>query len=116
MKHVCDLINESKDLGWKEVYYQENISIFRKSQKGNPSIMLKTFAMIENFTKEEVFMAIADVRIRKEWDKVFQEFKIIDNNKDNDGKEVLYMSIKVIIFKYCNLYIYILVTKYICCR
>jgi hypothetical protein len=100
LKHVCDLINESKDLGWKEVYCQENISIFRKSQKGNPSIMLKTFAMIENFSKEEVFMAIADVRIRKEWDKVFQEFKIIDNNKDNDGKEVLYMSIKVVIFTY----------------
>jgi hypothetical protein len=56
--------------------------------------MIKTFATIDNFTKEEVFRAIADVRIRREWDKIFSEFKIIEN-KEKEGKEYLYMSIKV---------------------
>jgi hypothetical protein len=56
--------------------------------------MIKTFATIDNFTKEEVFKAIADVRIRREWDKIFSEFKIIEN-KEKEGKEYLYMSIKV---------------------
>lgn len=59
-----------------------------------PQILIKANSIIDGFTKDEVFQAIADVKIRKEWDKVFSEFKIVDNN-DNEGFEVLYMSLKV---------------------
>ncbi len=94
MKHLCDLINEFKDQGWKEVYIKNEISIYKKIPKGSSSIMIKTYAEIENYTKEEVYKAIVDVSIRREWDQIFSEFKILEN-KENEGKEVLYMSIKV---------------------
>ena len=94
MKHFCDLVNEKIDLGWKQVLVCDNISIYRKSPKGSPTIMIKTNAIIDNFTKDEVFKAISDVKIRREWDKIFSEFKIIESN-EKEGKEYLYMSIKV---------------------
>jgi hypothetical protein len=56
--------------------------------------MIRTIAIIDNFTKEEVFEAISNVNIRKQWDKVFSEFKIVDKN-EKEQFEVLYMSIKV---------------------
>lgn len=93
LKNLCELINEKKDQGWKEVYVQNKISIFKKNPKGSHTIMIKTNAEIDNFTKEEVFNAISDVNIRKEWDKIFSEFKILENNP-KEGKEYLYMSIK----------------------
>jgi hypothetical protein len=55
--------------------------------------MIKSIFTIEGYTKEEVFEAIANVSIRKEWDKIFSEFKVIESDKE--GFEVLYMSIKV---------------------
>jgi hypothetical protein len=66
----------------------------KKELPGNSSIMLKTFAMIKGYSSNEVFKAIADVEIRKQWDTVFTEFKIIDKD-EKDGSEVLYMRIKV---------------------
>jgi hypothetical protein len=91
LKILCDLINESHSLGWKEVYIQKQVKIFRKSIKGSPSILIRTFGEIEGYTKEEIYKAITDVNIRREWDKIFSEFKVIESN---DKSEVLYMSIK----------------------
>lgn len=68
------------------------IKIFKKKVEGHSSVLIRTFATIEGYTKEEIFDAICDVNIRKEWDKIFSEFKIVDKTTDN---EVLYMSIKV---------------------
>jgi hypothetical protein len=59
--------------------------------------MIKTVAVIDGYGKDEIFEAIANVNIRKEWDKVFSEFKIVETNPD-DLYEVLYMSIKVNLF------------------
>ena len=55
--------------------------------------MIKSIFTIENYTKEQVFEAISNVSIRKEWDKIFSEFKVVET--DSDGYEILYMSIKV---------------------
>jgi hypothetical protein len=55
--------------------------------------MIKSIFTIDGYTKEEVFEAIANVNVRKEWDKIFSEFKVVET--DADGYEVLYMSIKV---------------------
>ena len=57
--------------------------------------MIKSIVTIRGYTREEVFEAIANVDIRKKWDKIFSEFKVIEI--DEEGYEILYMSIKVII-------------------
>lgn len=56
--------------------------------------MIRTIAIIEEFSKEEIFEAISNVNIRKQWDKVFSEFKIVEAY-DEEQSEVLYMAIKV---------------------
>lgn len=58
-----------------------------------PQLLIKTVAYLDGFTKEEVFEAISNVNIRKQWDKIFSEFKIVETNNE-EGWEVLYMSIK----------------------
>lgn len=58
--------------------------------------MIKAIVTINNFTKEDVYEAIVNVDIRKEWDKIFSEFKVIESTEQ--GGEILYMSIKVIRF------------------
>lgn len=56
--------------------------------------MLKTFARLEGFTKDDIFKAMTTISIRKQWDKVFDKFEIIDKDPVT-GTEYLYMSIKV---------------------
>lgn len=51
-------------------------------------------AIVNDFSKEEIFNAIANVDIRKQWDTLFSEFKIVETNKE-EKTEVLYMSLKV---------------------
>ncbi len=55
--------------------------------------MVKSLVTIRDYSRDEVFEAIANVDIRKKWDKIFSEFKVIET--DDEGYEILYMSIKV---------------------
>jgi hypothetical protein len=87
------LINETVDNGWSNVTDEKNIKIHKKHIKGMPQLLVKSNAILDGFSKEEVFEAISNVNIRKEWDKIFSEFKIVETN-DKEGWEVLYMSIK----------------------
>ena len=52
--------------------------------------MIRTIAIIDNFSKDEIFEAISNVNIRKQWDKVFSEFKIVETN-NSEQFEVLYL-------------------------
>jgi hypothetical protein len=88
------LINEKNSQGWAEVFNRNEIKIMKKEISGNSTIMLKTFAIIKGYNSSVVFKAIADVEIRKKWDSVFTEFKIIDLI-EKDKSEILYMRIKV---------------------
>jgi hypothetical protein len=86
-------MNEKTQTGWEEVYKENTINIFKKSLKDNPHIIIKTFAKIPNYTTMEVYKAISDVDIRKQWDTIFSEFKIIHYDPEKD-REILYMRIK----------------------
>jgi hypothetical protein len=59
--------------------------------------MIKTYATIHGYTKDQIFEAIANVSIRRQWDTIFSEFKIVENNQ-KENYEVLYMLIKVHIY------------------
>jgi len=59
--------------------------------------LIKTVATINDYTKEEIFNAISNVEIRKQWDSLFSEFRIVEENI-LEKSEVLYMLIKVIIY------------------
>jgi hypothetical protein len=95
MKFFIDLINEEpvKSNGWSSVVDDKQMGIFKKAVDDNPVIMIKSRFIVDGYTKEQVFEAIANISIRREWDKIFNEFKVVES--DGDGSEILYMSIKV---------------------
>ena len=64
--------------------------MFCKRTKDSPVLMVKAYCIIEH-SAQTVFTCIVDSAIRRSWDKVFDEFKTVD---EGDGFEVLYYSIK----------------------
>jgi hypothetical protein len=87
-----DLINEPVNGGrFEHVVKEENINVYRRDIEGKDIILIKAISLI-NFDRDTVFKAISDVSIRKEWDKVFNEFKIIESSEE---REVLYSKIIV---------------------
>ncbi len=100
------MINEpTENKGWKKVIEDKSLSIHKRAVRkfnlliifqieGYPQILIKTVAVLDGFTKDEVFEAISNVKVRMLWDKVFSEFKVVETNSQEQW-EVLYMSIKV---------------------
>ena len=70
------------------------VSIFKKNIPKRDTILIKTNAIITVFAKEDIFESISNISIRREWDTIFSEFKIVDSN-EKEGWEILYISIKV---------------------
>jgi hypothetical protein len=100
LKLLVDLINENVG-SWKKVLNDDDVSIFKKSFNSNPTILLKTFATVNGYDKDQILEAIVNVSIRSKWDQIFEEFKELDD-------ETIYCSIKVILYN--------LVSKYFCAR
>jgi hypothetical protein len=99
------LINEP-NLKWQSVLNEKSIQIFKKNVliiyllnkiKNVPQIVIRTIAVIDNYSRDDIFEAISNVNIRKQWDKIFSEFKIVETN-EKEQFEVLYMAIKVIFY------------------
>jgi hypothetical protein len=72
--------------------------------------MLKTIAILQGFTKDDIFTAMTNISIRKKWDRVFDKFEIIDKDPET-GTEYLYMSIKVVFIFNLSLLLYLLRTE-----
>jgi hypothetical protein len=79
---------------WEKMVDDKKITCFRRSVEGSTSMVVKAIATIDGFTKEEVFEAIYDLKLRMSWDHVFSDFKVVRQETDN-SPEILYMSIKV---------------------
>lgn len=79
---------------WDKVVDDKKIVCFRRSVEGSTSMVVKAVATIDGFTKEEVFEAIYDLKLRMSWDSVFRDFKVVRQETEH-SPEVLYMSIKV---------------------
>ena len=98
LKQLIDLMNEpmTKDFGYSNVIDEQNCKIFKRMVEGIPVILIKCIAKIP-YNKDIVFEAIANLNIRKQWDSVFSELKVINNEGEN-GAEILYMIIKSPVF------------------
>ena len=98
LKQLIDLMNEpmTKDFGYSNVIDEKNCKIFKRMVEGIPVILIKCIANLP-FNKDIVFEAIANLNIRKQWDSVFSELKVVNNEGEN-GSEILYMIIKSPVF------------------
>ncbi|MCQ2819986.1 MAG: START domain-containing protein [archaeon] len=96
-KDLYDLVNlmnidPSKSNGFSQVVNEKGMNIYKKHVDNSPVVLIKSIATIP-FKKEIVFEAISNLKIRRQWDKVFSELKVVDNEGAETG-EILYMIIK----------------------
>lgn len=75
---------------WKETVNTTETKIYTKTPKDSPLCMVKAFCEIP-YPQEIVFKAIWDTDLRRQWDAVFNEFKLIDSHEFDDS---LYYMIK----------------------
>ena len=98
LKTLVDLMNEkpTKEMGYSQVIDEKMAKIYKRHSEGTDVILIKCIAHIP-FPKDIIFEAIANLDIRKSWDSVFSELKVVNHNGEN-GAEILYMIIKSPVF------------------
>jgi hypothetical protein len=75
---------------WKQTVNKPETKIYTKNPKDSPLCMVKAFCEVP-YPQEIVFKAIWDTNVRRQWDAVFHEFKLIDSQEFHDS---LYYMIK----------------------
>ena len=102
LKKLIDLFNEpnTKEFGYTNVIDEKNCKVFKRMVEGYPVILIKCLAQMP-YSKDIVFEAIANLDIRKQWDSVFSELKVVNHEGEN-GAEILFMIIKSPVFFISN--------------
>ena len=98
LKQLIDLMNEptTKDFGYTNVINEKKCKVYKRLVEGIPVILIKAMAKLP-YNKDVVFEAIANLNIRKQWDSVFSELRVVNHEGEN-GAEILYMIIKSPVF------------------
>lgn len=94
LKQLIDLMNEptTKEYGYSNVVDDKTCKVFKRMVEGYPVILIKCIANIP-YNKDIVYEAIANLDIRKQWDTVFSELRVVNYEGEN-GAEILYMIVK----------------------
>ena len=102
LKQLVDLFNEptTKDFGYSNVIDEENCKVYKRMVEGYPVILIKCLAHMP-YSKDVVFEAIANLEIRKQWDSVFSELRVVNYEGEN-GAEILFMIVKSPVFIISN--------------
>ena len=102
LKKLIDLFNEpnTKEYGYSNVIDEKNCQVFKRMVEGYPVILIKCLAKMP-YNKDVVFEAISNLDIRKQWDSVFSELKVVNYEGEN-GAEILFMIIKSPVFFISN--------------
>jgi hypothetical protein len=102
LKKLIDLFNEpnTKEYGYSNVIDEKNCQVFKRMVEGYPVILIKCLAKMP-YSKDVVFEAISNLDIRKQWDSVFSELKVVNHEGEN-GAEILFMIIKSPVFFISN--------------
>ena len=102
LKNLIDLMNEpiTSEYGYTNVINEENCMIYKKLVEGSPVVLIKCIAKLP-YDKDIIFEAIANLEIRKQWDSVFSELRVVNHEGEN-GAEILYMIIKSPVFIVSN--------------
>ena len=95
---LIELMNELpiKENGYSKIIEEENRKVYKKHREGFDIILIKCYAKIP-YNKDVIFEAIANLEVRKKWDTVFSDLRVVNHNGEN-GAEILYMIIKSPVF------------------
>ena len=98
LKTLIDIFNEkpTNELGYSKEIDEPDIKAYQKLEEGKDIVLIKSISNIP-YNKYIIFEAIANLELRKKWDKSFEELKIVNHDGEN-GAEILYMIIKPPVF------------------
>ena len=87
LKLLIDLMNEptTKEFGYSNVVDDKNCKVYKRMVEGFPVILIKCIADIP-YDKDTVFEAIANLDIRKQWDSVFSELRVVNYEGENGAE------------------------------
>ncbi|CAD8078889.1 unnamed protein product [Paramecium sonneborni] len=78
------LINEPTDL-WDLAINNKDSQIYKSFKEGSDTVFIKGFGIIKDTTLDSALKVVYDVNLRREWDKLLRDFKIIKTeSKDID--------------------------------
>ena len=102
LKQLIDLFNEptTKEFGYTNVIDEKKCKVYKRMVEGSPVILIKCIAQLP-YSKDIVFESIANLEIRKQWDSVFSELRVV-NHEGEDGAEILFMVVKSPVFFISN--------------
>ena len=93
MYNLLTYMNENVS-EWDNVVKNDTINCYKKNISGSKSILIKAVSHIKNFSSEEIFQAIFDIKKRMSWDFLFKDIKIVIPETENTN-EIIYMALQV---------------------
>jgi steroidogenic acute regulatory protein len=91
LEHILAIEAEPRDSSdWRQTVNKPETKIYTKNPKDSPLCMVKAFCEVP-YPQEVVFQAIWDTSVRRQWDAVFNEFRLVDSHEFHD---TLYYKIK----------------------
>lgn len=77
MKQLLKFSQEEVE-SWDKVTDKETVKVYKKLLADNPCILIKGEALLSGCTVEDTFQQIYDMNLRKKWDKLSQDFRVVE--------------------------------------
>lgn len=74
---MVDIIGEPVDT-WEVVLRKDGIFIYKTYKAGNSAVFVKGYGDIAGVNKETLFTAIYDSAVRTKWDKILENFHVVE--------------------------------------
>lgn len=100
LKTLLEYMNEDVDnkaFNYETIILDKTIRCYRRQVKDTPMFLIKAISIVEGYSREEIFRAISEVKLRMSWDTVFRDFRIVQEKTD-DQEEVIYMALSVSLY------------------
>ena len=82
-----------KDSNWEVAYATDKLQVQKKKGVEGTAVFLRCQALLPKINKNLAFQAYADIKLRKKWDVIPQNLKVIENDEEK-GTFVMYYQIK----------------------
>lgn len=76
---------------WDKVISSDGVTIYKKMADDSPVVLLKVYAMIDDYSPETILEVLNNAKVRQSWDKVLCNFELIEDFTDH---QVIYFMIK----------------------
>ncbi|CDW87073.1 UNKNOWN [Stylonychia lemnae] len=85
-------LQENDDM-WEFGSYSENLKVQKRRGMNGQSVHIRCIAILPKIPKQVAFSCYADNKIRKRWDRMIQNFTVVEEDEEK-GNSVIYYMVK----------------------